>query len=340
MNCARGFGSDNHATVHPRILAALHEANSGHVASYGGDPWSEKAIPLFRAHFGPQTEVYFVFNGTAANMLALRALTRPGQAVLCSDVAHIHVDEAGGPEFFIQGKILPLASEHGKITMEALEASWVRRGDLHFAQSRVLSLTQPTELGTVYSRDELRERIQWAKAKKLFVHIDGARLAVAVRSLGCTFRELTTDLGVDIVSFGGTKNGLLGGEAVLILNPALKDHFAVLRKQAGQLPSKSRYVAAQFKAYLENNVWAEIADASIARARKLAEGLQGRVEITHPVESNAVFAILPRELYKKLRESYFFYVWNETTWECRLMASWDNTDEDVDDFLRICREHP
>lgn len=336
----RGFGSDNHATVHPRVLATIHEANAGHAPSYGTDDWTRRAVALFRAHFGPTAEIFFVFNGTAANMLSLRALTRPGEAVLCSDVAHVDVDECGGPEFFIQGKLRPLPSVDGKLTVEALERSFVRRGDVHFAQSRVLTLTQPTELGTVYSLDEMRALIGWAKTKNLFVHVDGARLATAAVALGAGFRELTTELGVDAVSFGGTKNGLLGGEAIVALTPAASAHLAVLRKQAGQLPSKSRFIAAQFVAYLEGDLWREIASRSVRQAKRLEEGARGMrgVEIARPVQSNAVFARIPRDVYKKLVDRHFFYVWDESTWECRWMTSWDLEDSDTDAFLASLRE--
>lgn len=335
----RGFGSDNHATVHPRVLEALLEANRGHVPSYGGDPWTLQAEEHFRRHFGAQARTFFVFNGTAANMLALRLLTRPGQAVLCSDTAHIHLDEAAGPEFFIQGKLRPLPSTDGKLTVEALEASRQRRGDVHFAQSRVLSLTQPTELGTLYTLSELRDLVGWAKKNSLFVHVDGARLAVAAEALGVGFAEMT-ELGVDVVSFGGTKNGLLGGEAVVVLNPDLAGEFAVLRKQAGQLPSKTRFVSAQFVGYFEQDTWKEIAGKSLRHARRLAEGARGLpgVEITRPVESNAVFARVPKQWTKPLREKYFFYVWDETTWECRWMTSWDLEDADVDGFVNALKE--
>lgn len=337
---ARGFGSDNHAPVHPRILAAIQDANTGHAPSYGIDEWTKRATALFRRHFGPQAQVFFVFNGTAANMLSLRALTRPGEAVLCSDVAHIHHDEAAGPEFFIQGKLRPLPSVDGKISLQALHDAWIRRGDLHFAQSRVLSLTQPTELGTVYSIEELKPLIEFAKSHGLFVHIDGARLGTAAASLGLDFGDFTTALGVDIVSFGGTKNGLLGGEALLVLNTECARHLSVLRKQAGQLPSKSRFIAAQFVGYLEHDTWREIAARSLRQAHRLRDGVRDLpgVEITRPVQSNAVFARIRREIYKPLVDKHFFYVWDESTWECRWMTSWDLEDSDTDAFVNTLRE--
>lgn len=322
-------------------MKALNDCNAGHVPSYGSDPWSEKAVKIFRAHFGAQAEVFFVFNGTAANMLCLRALTLPGQAVLCSDVAHIHADESAGPEFFIQGKLRPVPSVNGKITINALEEEWIRRGDVHYAQASVLSITQPTEMGTVYSVAEVQALVEWAHARGVHVHMDGSRIGVAAESLGVPFRAFTTDVGVDMVSFGGTKNGMMGGEAVLALNPKLGRHLSVLRKQAGQLPSKSRYLAASFIAYLENDLHRRIARHAIDLAQRLAEGLRGvpGVEITEPVQANAVFAKIPRDLYKKWREDFFFYVWDEKTWECRLMLSWDSTAEDVDDFIRRGKEH-
>lgn len=340
MQAPRGFGSDNHATVHPQIMAAIHEANRDHAPSYGTDLWTQKANEVFKKHFGSKTQVFYVFNGSAANMLALRALTLPGQAVLCSDMAHIHLDEAGGPEFFIQGKIRTLPSTHGKISVADLAGARIRSGDTHYAQNRVLSLTQTTELGTVYSIAELKELITEAKSQGLFVHIDGARLGVAARYLGVEFADFTTELGVDVVSFGGTKNGLMGGEAVLFLNPSLANHFAALRKQSGQLPSKTRFIAAQFLAYFENDLWKDIADRSLMSAKALAEGVGNipGVEITRPRQGNVVFAKIPKKWVKPLREKHFFYIWDERTWECRWMTSWDLEGQDVQTFVTAIKE--
>lgn len=340
MNLERGFGSDNHATAHPNVVNALLEANRGHVPSYGGDPWTRRAEDLFRQHFGAKARAFFVFNGTAANMLSLRLLMRPGEATFCSDVAHVQLDEAAGPEFFTQGKLRPLTSKDGKITPEILRAAFIRSGDVHFAQPRVLTLTQPTELGTLYSLNELSELAEIAKSRGLFIHIDGARLATAAAALDCGFGDLAAAARADVISFGGTKNGLFGGEAVVILNPDLGEHFAILRKQAGQLPSKTRFISSQFVGYLENDTWREIASRSLRHARRLADGVRGipNIEITRPVESNAVFVAIPKEWTRKLREKHFFYVWDETRWECRWMTSWDLEDQDIDAFIASIKE--
>lgn len=323
------------------MLAAIIDANNDHAPSYGIDRWSERAIAAFHEHFGPSAEVFFVFNGTAANCLALSSVMRSGESVLCSDVAHIENDESAAPEFFTGGKLRPIPSDNGRLSVERLKASLIRRGDVHFAQATVLSLTQPTELGTVYSLEELREITSWARAQGLRVHVDGSRLGVAAAALGVGFRELTADLGVDVVSFGGTKNGLMGAEAVIAFDPLIAARLRVLRKQTGQLPSKSRFLAAQFLAYFENDLWRQLGLHGVRLARRLVDGLVGipGVEVARPVEANAVFVRVPRALAKKLRDRYFFYVWDEKTWECRWMLSWDLRDSDIDDFLRLIREN-
>ncbi|QDK37635.1 low specificity L-threonine aldolase [Bdellovibrio sp. NC01] len=336
----RGFGSDNHAGVHPLILASFAEANIEHAPSYGTDDWTEQAIEEFRKHFGKDAQVFFVFNGTAANVTALRALTRPYQSVLCSDVAHINVDECGAPEQMAGCKLIPVPSTNGKLSVAELEKYFIRRGDQHYSQAQVLSITQPTELGTTYSVEELTALITWAKDKKLFVHIDGSRLANAACFLKKSFKEITTDLGVDVVSFGGTKNGLLMGEAVIFLNKALAQDFKYIRKQSSQLPSKSRFIACQFISYFKNDLWKSIADNSLKRAQELytlVEGIPG-VKLREKPQSNAVFATIPSTWVKPLREKYFFYVWDENTFECRWMTSWDTTPEDIQGFAQAIKE--
>lgn len=336
----RGFGSDNHSGVHPDIFQSLVQANAGHAPSYGTDENTEKAIRLFQEHFGEKTQVFFVFNGTAANVLSLRALLSSYQSVLCSDVSHIQMDECGAPEFFAGCKLHALPSVQGKLQIETLKKSLIRKGDQHYSQAKVLSLTQPTELGTCYSIDELKSLIAWAHSEKLFVHIDGSRLSNAAVSLGVNFRELTTDLGVDIVSFGGTKNGLMMGEAVLILNPALGENFKYIRKQSAQLPSKTRFIACQFETYLSDDRWSQIARHACEKAEKLHRGLSAirQLQITAPRHSNAVFVKIPKQWIKALREKYFFYVWDEKTFECRLMTSWDTTDSDIEGFLALAEQ--
>lgn len=336
----RGFGSDNHAGIHPQILKSLSLANNEHAPSYGTDDWTENAIKEFKKHFGKDAQVFFVFNGTAANVTALRAMTKPYQSVFCSDVAHIHVDECGAPEQMAGCKLLPIPSINGKISVEELEKAFVRRGDQHFSQTQVLSLTQPTELGTVYSIEELKKMIFWAKEKKLYVHIDGARLSNAAVYLGKTFKEITTDLGVDVVSFGGTKNGLMMGEAVIFLNKSLAQDFKYIRKQSSQLPSKTRFIGCQFHTYLENDLWKDIARHAHDMAVYLYESIGSipQVAIREKPQSNAVFAKIPSPWIKSLRERYFFYVWNEKTFECRLMTSWDTQKEDIDGFAQLLKE--
>lgn len=331
----RGFGSDNHSGVHPRLLEALIEANKEHAPSYGTDTLSAELDSLIENIFGKSTWAFPVFNGTAANVTALRAMVKPYQAVLVSDVSHMNVDECGAPEYMTGAKLIALPSTHGKLSLQTLKEALIRRGDQHFSQVRGISLTQPTELGTCYSIEELREITAWAKSEKLFVHIDGARFSNAVVALKTDFKKLTTDLGIDIVSFGGTKNGLMMGELVLILNPAYAEDFKYLRKQSCQLPSKSRFIAAQFLAYFKNDTWKQIASHSLQMADLLYTQLQTRtaLEIRTAPESNAVFVKIPQPWIKILRESFFFYVWDEKTFECRLMTSWDTTEQDVEQFV-------
>lgn len=336
----RGFGSDNHAGTHPRILESLARANIEHAPSYGTDEWTEEAVRAFRKHFGESSQVFFVFNGTAANVTALRAITRPWQSVLCSDVAHINLDECGAPEQMGGFKLQTVPSIDGKISVESLEKQFIRRGDQHFSQAAVLSITQPTELGTVYSIEELRSLITWARDRKLYVHIDGARLANAAVSLQKTFAEFTTDLGVDVVSFGGTKNGLMMGEAVIFLNKALAHDFKYVRKQSAQLPSKSRFIACQFIEYFKNDLWKDIAGNSLERARELYDAVRDipGVGVRTPPTSNAVFATIPSAWVKPLREKFFFYVWDENTFECRWMTSWDTQSADIQNFALAIKE--
>lgn len=336
----RGFGSDNHSGIHPEILASIFSANQEHAPSYGTDEWTDIAIAEFQKKFGPQAQVFFVFNGTAANVTALRAMARPYQAVLCSDVAHINVDECGAPEFLAGCKIQSVPSINGKISVPELEKAFIRRGDQHFSQAKVLSITQPTELGTTYTLAELQALIDWAKSKNLYVHIDGARLANAVYFLKTDFKAMTSDLGVDVISFGGTKNGLMMGEAVIFLNKDLAKDFKYIRKQSTQLPSKSRFIACQFHTYLNHDLWKKISAHSHEMAMYLYDSVRSipGVEVRQAPESNAVFARIPSPWVKKLRAHYFFYVWDEATFECRWMTSWDTQKEDIDGFTKLLKE--
>lgn len=326
----RGFGSDNHAGVHPILMKAISAANADHAPSYGTDEWSARAKTIFKEHFGPKAETHFVFNGTGANVTALRSMILPWQSCLVSSQSHLNVDECGAPDVFA-GKLISLPTTDGRLSLNQLQGALIRQGDQHFAQMRAVSLTQPSELGTCYSLAEIAAICDWAHKNQLYVHVDGARLANAVASLKTTFSEMILQTGVDIVSLGGTKNGLMMGEAVIILNPALQSQFSYIRKQSMQLPSKTRYIAAQFETYLGTELWKEIANHSLAMAKLLRESVEGvdSVKITQPTESNAVFACIPKPWVSQLREKYFFYVWDAASTECRWMTSWDTASEDI-----------
>ncbi len=336
----KGFGSDNHSGVHPELLKEMIACNFEHQPSYGTDSLTQKARFEFKKLFGEQAEVLFVFNGTACNVLALQFLTRRYESIFCSNVSHLHMDECGAPEFFA-GKLITLPSSEGKIKLEDLKKFLIRKGDQHYSQSKVISLTQSTEMGTCYSLSEIKEITTWAHQNGLRVHIDGARLTNAIAYLGCTFKEMTTDLGVDVVSFGGTKNGFLFGEAIVVLDSQLAQKsiqdLKFIRKQSAQLPSKTRFIAAQFMRYFTDHLYLEIAEHSLKMAERLFQGLQKikSVQLTCPRQSNAVFVILPQPWIKKIRDQYFFYVWNEQTFECRLMTSWDTTENEIDGFIDL-----
>jgi threonine aldolase len=336
----KGFGSDNHAGVLPAVLEAIAAANVDHAPSYGADAWTARAEARFRAHFGEQARAFLVFNGTAANVVGLRAMLRPYEAVVCADTAHLNVDECGAPEWNAGIKLLAVATPDGKLTPELIRPKLVRFGDEHAVQPRVLSITQSTEMGTVYSLAEVRALADLAHEQGLLLHVDGARLANAAASLGVPLRALTTDAGVDALSFGGTKNGLLAGEAIVLLRPGLGDAMAFLRKQSMQLASKMRFLAAQFDALLDGDRWLEPARHANAMATRLARALEetGGVTITQPVQANAVFAILPPGAAERLRERFYFYTWDERTGEVRWMCSWDTTEADVDAFAAAVAE--
>lgn len=341
----KGFGSDNHSGIHPKLLNSIIQANVGHQPSYGTDDVSFEVFKIFKELFGSQTEAHFVYNGTAANVLSLRAGMNSYQAVLCTDVSHINTDEGAAPEFFA-GKLMTVPSHNGKMIPSELEKFLIRKGDQHYSQPKMLSLTQPTELGTCYSISEMKELIQIAKTHGLFVHIDGARISNAASYLKKSFKEFTTDLGVDLVSFGGTKNGLAFGEAVVIINPALQKDFKYIRKQSAQLPSKTRFIACQFKEYFKDDLFKQIAQHSLSMAQLLEKELKAvisenpgsQIEINRPVESNGVFVKLPQKMIKPLREKYFFYVWDENTFECRLMTSWDTESSDIHGLISEIRK--
>jgi threonine aldolase len=335
---SRDFASDNHAGAHPAVFEALAAANDGHAGSYGADEWTARAEELFRRHFGAEARGFCVFNGSGANVAAVDALTGPHEGVICTEVAHMNTDECGAPERLAGTKLLTVATEHGKLTPDDLRRWEPNSGDEHRVQPRLVSITQATELGTVYTLEETRAIAATAHELGMLVHVDGARLANAAAALDAPLAALTTEAGVDAVSFGGTKNGLLIGDAVVFCRPGLADDFAFTRKQMLQLASKMRFISAQFAALLGGELWLESARHANAMAGRLAAavGAIEGVEIAHPVEANAVFARLPRRaidrLLAELPGKHPFYVWDEAADEVRWMCAWDTEPEDVDEF--------
>ncbi len=335
----RGFASDNYAGVLPEVLEAMAAANSGHAISYGGDDWTARVEDLFRSHFGENTTAALVFNGTGANVVAMQALTRPYEATICASTAHLNVDECGAPERVAGIKLLTVDTPDGKLTPELVEPRLIRIGDEHAVQPRVVSITQSTELGTLYTPAEIGALAEQAHARGMLLHVDGARLANAAASLGLPLRAFTTDVGVDAVSFGGTKNGMMLGEAILFLRTGLGAEVAFLRKQSMQLASKMRFLAAQFEALLSDELWLRTAAHTNSMAQRLRAGVDGiaGVTITQKVEANAVFALLPGNVAADLQSRWRFYEWDENTGEVRWMCSWDTTEEDVDAFAEDIR---
>ena len=336
----RSFASDNNAGVHPEILDAIARANQGHVIAYGDDVYTRSAIARFEEHFGSGIDVFFTFNGTGANVLGLQALNRPYHAVLCSDYAHIYTDECGAPEKHTGCKLIPLPHQAGKITADQVRHAYHGIGDQHHVQARVISITQSTEMGTVYKPEEVRALAQFAHEREMFLHMDGARIANAAATLGQTLRQASRDLGVDVLSFGGTKNGIMGGEAVVFFNRALSADFLYLRKQGMQLASKMRFIAVQFEALLRNELWKRSAEQANHMAKFLEAELRRipQVRIAWPVEANGVFAQIPKPAIEKIKETYFFYPWIEDECIVRWMCSFDTTEEDVNEFTKFVAE--
>jgi len=334
MNPSRSFASDNNASVHPEVLEAIRRANNGPAAAYGDDPLTELAVGKFREQFGADVAVFFVFNGTAANVLSLQALTRPFHAVQCPETSHIYTDECGAPEKFTGCKLIPLAAPDGKLTLETVAHAYHGVGDQHHAQPRVISITQATEMGTVYDPAEIEALARFAHDRNMFLHMDGARISNAAAASRLTLRQATRDLGVDVLSFGGTKNGLMGAEAVVFFRPELAENFQYVRKQGMQLASKMRYMSAQMEAFLTNDLWRRNAEHANRMARLLEEEVRKipRVKMAFPVEANGVFAQIPRDAIQKIQERYFFYVWIEEKSVVRWMCSFDTTEGDVREF--------
>ena len=328
------FASDNYAGALPEVLDAIAAASTGHAPAYGNDEWTARVEARFREQFGDDARAYLAFNGTGANVVGLRALTNPWDAVICAETAHLNVDEGGAPERIGGLKLLTVATPDGKLTPELVRPKLARFGDEHAVQPRVISITQSTELGTVYGVEQIQALADLAHDEGLLLHVGGSRLANAAAALDVPLRAITTDAGVDALSFGGTKTGLVLGEAIVLLRPGQGEGIEYLRKQSMQLASKMRFLSAQFEALLDDERWRRAAAHANAMASRLADRLAGAdgVRITQSVDANAVFAVLPPGAAEKLLERWRFYVWDESTGEVRWMCSWDTTPEDVDAF--------
>ena len=335
----KSFASDNYSGIHPEVFEAIQLANSHHQISYGDDTFTSDAVQLFEKEFG-NVSVLFSFNGTGANVICLKCCTLPFQAVICSDLAHIHVDECGAPTQSIGCSLLPIPTTDGKLTPELIKPLLSRLGNVHHTQPKVISISQSTEVGTIYSIDELKTLCRFAHDNDMYVHLDGARISNAVAALGVTLKEATVDCGVDIMSFGGTKNGLMMGEAVLVFNDKLKANAPYFQKQSAQLFSKNRFIATQFKALLSNDLWLRMATHANKMAQLLSAEIQQLpdVTITRKVQANAVFAIIPQKAIEPLQAKYPFYIWDEETLELRWMCSFDTTEEDIENFVSTLRD--
>lgn len=335
----RSFASDNNSGVHPLIMDALNRANTDHALGYGDDEWTEKAVAKIKETFTSDCEPLFVFNGTGSNVVALQLMTRPYHSIFCAETAHIYVDECGSPVKMTGCQIRPIATPDGKLTPELIRPYLHGWGDQHHSQPKALYLSQCTELGTIYSPDELACLTAFAHLHGMYVHMDGARIANACAALHLSLRELTVDCGIDVLSFGGTKNGLMMGECVIVFNHDLQPEARFIRKQSAQLASKMRYLSCQFTAYLTNDLWLENANHANAMAAKLCHELEELPEVTfiQKAESNQLFLTMPRPLIDRMLQSYFFYFWNEEKNEIRLVTSFDTKEDDIDEFVRLLK---
>ncbi len=327
----RSFASDNNSGVHPLIMDALLKANADHAVGYGDDPWTAAATAKIKEVFGESASPYFVFNGTGANSVALQAVTRSFHSILCAQTAHIYVDECGAPVRMTGCSVVAIPTPDGKLTPELIRPHLHNFGVCHHSQPKVVYISQVSELGTVYTIDEVKAIADLLHAHDMYLHMDGARLANACAYLKCSMKALTADAGVDVLSFGGTKNGMMMGEAVIAFRPEIDQNLQFYRKQSAQLASKMRYLSAQFIPYLDNNLWLDNATHANESAAKVAALLQSypQIRFTQKVETNQLFFTIPTEALQKLQQSYFFYMWNEDANEARFVTSWDTTDHDI-----------
>jgi len=328
------FGSDNHSGTHPDIIKAILNVNKNYTVAYGEDDYTKRAIEKFKMHFGKNIDVYFVYNGTAANILGIKTVTDSFNSIICAETAHLNVHECCGPESFTGCKLITIPTTDGKLTVNQIRPHLVGFGDPHRAQPKVISITQPTELGTVYTQNEIQKLSDFAHKNKMLIHVDGARLCNAAAYLKLGLKDITYDVGVDILSFGGTKNGMMYGEAVVFFNKDLSKNFEYIRKQGMQLSSKMRFISAQFDAFLSNNLWLKNAMHSNKMAQLLYKQIKNipKIEITQKVETNAIFAIIQKKYITPLQKEYFFYIFDELKSEVRWMCSFDTTVKDVKKF--------
>lgn len=335
-NIWRGFASDNYAGVHPEVLEKLAQVNAGHQVAYGDDDVTAEFSEVMKKHFGSTAQVFPVFNGTGANVVSLQAMCRPWEAVVCAAGAHINVDEGGAPEKVAGLKLHTIPTSDGKLTPEFIETQAWGFGNEHRAQPKVVSITQSTELGTIYTPEEVRAIADQAHDKGMLLHLDGARISNAAAALGVPMRAFTADVGVDIVSLGGTKNGVMAAEAVLVLNPQFADVIKYVRKSAMQLGSKMRFISAQLLALYENDLWLKSASHANSMAMKLYEGVKDVVRVEKP-QANALFPFLDPKVTEELQKEFKFYVWDHLTGQVRWMCSWDTSEQDVETFVALVR---
>jgi len=335
----KSFASDNNSGIHPLIIQAIIDANQGHAVGYGDDDVTSKADSIFRKLFGEDVQPYYVFNGTGSNIVALQTLTRSYESIICAATAHIYTDECGAPAKATSAVLKPIITPDGKLTPELIAQELHGLGVQHHSQPRVISVSQSTEMGTVYTVDELKRLCDFAHSNNLYVHMDGSRLANACTHAGVELRELSRDCGVDLLSLGGTKNGMMMGEAVVAFHPEWNERVMYIRKQSAQLYSKMRYLSAQYIAYFQDGLWLQNAVHSNAMAKYLADQIRclPGVHLTQTVEVNSLYLILSQEVIQKMLESYFFYMWNEDANEIRLVCSWDTTPSDVDGFVECLK---
>jgi threonine aldolase len=337
MTAHNGFGSDNHSGVHPDIMKAIEFANKDYAIAYGNDKYTKRAVKKFKEHFGNKIDVFFVYNGTAANILGLKNVTNSFNSILCAETAHLNVHECCGPENFTGCKIVTIPASDGKLTVDLIKPSLVGFGDEHMAQPRVVSITQPTELGTVYNLREVKVLSDFAHKHKMLLHIDGARLSNAAASMNKNLKEITNDIGVDLLSFGGTKNGMMFGEAVIFFNKSLSKNFEYIRKQGMQLASKMRFISSQFEAFLSNNLWLKNADHANKMTTLLYNNIKDipNVKIIQKVDANAIFATIPKKSIPILQKKYYF---SNNKSVVRWMCSFNTKEEDVLGFVKIIKK--